>query len=125
MGNGLGPIASTADYEERVTNSNGPTVVEFYESCAHTKALTPWVNHLCGKYFEIVEFYEVDMRDESMRDLVTRHGILDTPTFLIYDGKGVRRVKVNIGSNFSRLETAVDAMARLEHGPGSGIGLFE
>jgi hypothetical protein len=83
------------------------------------------VNHLCGKYFEIVEFYEVDMRDESMRDLVTRHGILDTPTFLIYDGKGDRRVKVNIGSNFSRLETAVDAMARLEHGPGSGIGLFE
>jgi hypothetical protein len=57
-----------------------------------------------------------------MRDLVAGHGIVDTPTFLIYHGKGDRKVKVNIGSNFARLEAAVEAMARLEHGPGFGTG---
>ncbi|KAL2849738.1 hypothetical protein BJX68DRAFT_237585 [Aspergillus pseudodeflectus] len=69
MGNGLGFIALPADYDEKVTTHHGPVVVEFYdESCAHAKAIPPWVTHLANKYFEVVEFYEVNVREESTRD---------------------------------------------------------
>jgi thiol-disulfide isomerase/thioredoxin len=100
-----------------VTTHHGPVVVEFYdEACAQAKAISPWVTHLANKYFEVVEFYEMNVREESTRDIVARLNIAqnDAPTFLIYHGVGDRRACVNIGSNFARLEAVVEAMASLE-----------
>ncbi|KAJ0418210.1 hypothetical protein BJY00DRAFT_288018, partial [Aspergillus carlsbadensis] len=120
MGNGLGPISSTSDYDEKVTDYHGPVVVEFYdETSDHVQALNPWVKHLRSKHWEAVDFWEVNVRDAEMHELVTRYNITETPTFLLYSGKGNMRTHVNIGSNFASLEAAVEVMAS----PRKGLSL--
>lgn len=85
------------DYEahpdEWVFAGSRPAVIDFYATwCGPCKMMAPMVESLAGKYADKVDFYKVDIDQES--ELASVFGISSIPTFLFIPVKGKPSVQM-------------------------------
>uniref|UniRef100_UPI003FEEE2CA thioredoxin n=1 Tax=Prevotella sp. TaxID=59823 RepID=UPI003FEEE2CA len=85
------------DYEahpdEWVFAGSRPAVIDFYTTwCGPCKMMAPVVESLAGKYAGKVDFYKVDIDQES--ELASVFGISSIPTFLFIPVKGKPSVQM-------------------------------
>lgn len=85
------------DYEvhpdEWVFAGSRPAVIDFYTTwCGPCKMMAPVVESLAGKYAGKIDFYKVDIDQES--ELASVFGISSIPTFLFIPVKGKPSVQM-------------------------------
>ena len=81
-------------------------VIDFKASwCAPCKVIKPFVNYLKENYPN-VDFYEIDIEDESKETIVNNFDIVKLPTFLYY--KNGKVCETLIGTNKSKIEELVN-----------------
>ena len=70
-----------------------PCIVDFYATwCGPCKMMAPMVESLAGKYAGKIDFYKVDIDQES--ELASVFGISSIPTFLFIPVKGKPSVQM-------------------------------
>ena len=73
--------------EEWVFAGSRPAIIDFYTTwCGPCKMMAPLVESLAGKYAGKIDFYKVDIDQES--ELASVFGIRSIPTFLFIPMKG-------------------------------------
>lgn len=85
------------DYEshpdEWVFAGSRPAIIDFYTTwCGPCKMMAPMVESLAGKYAGKIDFYKVDIDQES--ELASVFGISSIPTFLFIPVKGKPSVQM-------------------------------
>ena len=85
------------DYEshpdEWVFAGSRPAIIDFYATwCGPCKMMAPMVESLAGKYAGKIDFYKVDIDQES--ELASVFGISSIPTFLFIPVKGKPSVQM-------------------------------
>ena len=82
-----------ANFDAEVLQSNLPVVVDFWADwCGPCKMMAPVVESLAGKYAGKIDFYKVDIDQES--ELASVFGISSIPTFLFIPVKGKPSVQM-------------------------------
>ena len=82
-------IITTANFEQEVTNSSLPVVVDFFAQwCGPCMQMAPLFDELAKELESNYKLVKVNIDDE--RDLAVKHGVSSIPTFVfIKDGKVV------------------------------------
>lgn len=79
--------------EEWVFAGSRPAIIDFYTTwCGPCKMMAPLVESLAGKYAGKIDFYKVDIDQES--ELASVFGISSIPTFLFIPVKGKPSVQM-------------------------------
>ena len=79
--------------DEWVFAGSRPAVIDFYTTwCGPCKMMAPVVESLAGKYAGKIDFYKVDIDQES--ELASVFGISSIPTFLFIPVKGKPSVQM-------------------------------
>ena len=82
-----------AHQDELVFAGSRPAVIAFYTTwCGPCKMMAPVVESLAGKYAGKIDFYKVDIDQES--ELASVFGISSIPTFLFIPVKGKPSVQM-------------------------------
>jgi thioredoxin len=99
-------MESSDAYFERLTDSEGPILVEFWAAwCAPCRAMQPSLQRLGEKFRESLTIWQVNADEQP--DLVRRLGVYGLPTLILYrDGQEVAR---RVGVQSYR---ALDALAQ-------------
>jgi|688.fasta_scaffold691399_2 thioredoxin 1 len=89
-----------------LSNPSKLLVIDFKASwCAPCKAIKPFIDYLKENYPN-VDFYEIDIEDESKETIVNNFDIVKLPTFLYY--KNGKVCETLIGTNKSKIEELVN-----------------
>ena len=89
-----------------ISNPSKLLVIDFKASwCAPCKAIKPFIDYLKENYPN-VDFYEIDIEDESKETIVNNFDIVKLPTFLYY--KNGKVCETLIGTNKSKIEELVN-----------------
>ena len=89
-----------------MSNPSKLLVIDFKASwCAPCKAIKPFIDYLKENYPN-VDFYEIDIEDESKETIVNNFDIVKLPTFLYY--KNGKVCETLIGTNKSKIEELVN-----------------
>jgi len=84
MGNNLQEI-TTEEFENQVTNSDKPVVVDFYSTeCPPCEALAPKLDTIAEKFSGEVKFVKIFRQNN--KDLAQRLGVSSSPTLLFFSG---------------------------------------
>ena len=86
--------------------SNKLLVLYFNASwCGPCKAIKPFISYLQDNYPN-VEFYEIDIEDDSRDTIVKNFNIIKVPTFIFY--KNANLCKSIIGTNKANIEETIN-----------------
>ena len=90
-------LAKVANYETSPNEwkflGSRPALIDFYATwCGPCKMMAPVVESLAGKYAGKIDFYKVDIDQES--ELASVFGISSIPTFLFIPVKGKPSVQM-------------------------------
>ena len=99
---------STIDNLNTYSTSNPSKllVIDFKASwCAPCKAIKPFIDYLKENYPN-VDFYEIDIEDETKETIVNNFDIVKLPTFLYY--KNGKVCETLIGTNKSKIEELIN-----------------
>ena len=89
-----------------IPNPSKLLVIDFKASwCAPCKAIKPFIDYLKENYPN-VDFYEIDIEDETKETIVNNFDIVKLPTFLYY--KNGKVCETLIGTNKSKIEELVN-----------------
>lgn len=89
-----------------MSNPSKLLVIDFKASwCAPCKAIKPFIDYLKENYPN-VDFYEIDIEDESKETIVNNFDIVKLPTFIYY--KNGKVCETLIGTNKSKIEELVN-----------------
>ena len=84
---------TSENFEEEVLKSDVPVLVDMFATwCGPCKMMAPMVESLAGKYAGKIDFYKVDIDQES--ELASVFGISSIPTFLFIPVKGKPSVQM-------------------------------
>ena len=84
---------TSENFEEEVLKSDVPVLVDMFATwCGPCKMMAPLVESLAGKYAGKIDFYKVDIDQES--ELASVFGISSIPTFLFIPVKGKPSVQM-------------------------------
>ena len=88
------------------SNPSKLLVIDFKAAwCAPCKAIKPFVDYLKENYPN-VDFYEIDIEDETKETIVNNFDIVKLPTFLYY--KNGKVCETLIGTNKSKIEELIN-----------------
>jgi thioredoxin 1 len=88
------------------SNPSKLLVIDFKASwCSPCKAIKPFVDYLKENYTN-VDFYEIDIEDETKETIVNNFDIVKLPTFLYY--KNGKVCETLIGTNKSKIEELIN-----------------
>jgi len=80
------PVRTAEDWEEHVTNSEVPVIVDFWSpTCGPCKRLGPVLTKVATKYAGRVAVVEVDT-SSARPEILAGRGIRAVPTLLLVDG---------------------------------------
>ena len=89
-----------------LSNPSKLLVIDFSASwCAPCKAIKPFLAYLKENYTN-VDFYEIDIEDETKETIVNNFDIVKLPTFLYY--KNGKVCETLIGTNKSKIEELIN-----------------
>lgn len=95
---------SAAEYTEKVTNAQGPVVVDFFATwCGPCKAISPALEQM-SKDNTGVSFYKVDV--DELASVAAENGVSAMPTFHFY--KNGQRSKEVKGANPPAIKAALE-----------------
>ena len=81
------------EFDSEVIKADGVSIVDFWADwCGPCKMMAPVVESLAGKYAGKIDFYKVDIDQES--ELASVFGISSIPTFLFIPVKGKPSVQM-------------------------------
>lgn len=99
---------STIDNLNTYSTSNPSKllVIDFKASwCAPCKAIKPFIDYLKENYPN-VDFYEIDIEDETKDTIINNFSIEKLPTFIYY--KNGKVCETLIGTNKSKIEELIN-----------------
>lgn len=83
-------IKSMQEYEDLVTRSVSPVVIDFFaEWCEPCKKLAPVVEELAKEYAGRVRFVKIDTGNDAIDPLLEQFNIRSIPTFIFKKGQSV------------------------------------
>jgi thioredoxin 1 len=89
MANGIVNL-STATFDETVSGSDAPVVVDFWaEWCGPCKMITPVLEELAGELGDQVTIAKLNVDDNP--DVAMRFNVMSIPTLLVFQGGEVRK----------------------------------
>ncbi len=82
-------IKSVADYENLVTRSTSPVVIDFYANwCLPCKKMIPIFDRLSAEFEDKVRFVKINVDNPAMSDIVNKQfKIRSIPTFIFKKGQ--------------------------------------
>jgi thioredoxin 1 len=76
---------SSAEFEEKVLNSDQPVLVDFWaEWCGPCKAIGPSIEQLATEYEGKAKVFKLDV--DSNSDIAGRYGVMSIPALLVFKG---------------------------------------
>jgi thioredoxin 1 len=89
MANGIVNL-STATFDETVSGSDAPIVVDFWaEWCGPCKMITPVLEELAGELGDQVTIAKLNVDDNP--EVAMRFNVMSIPTLLVFHGGEVRK----------------------------------
>jgi thioredoxin 1 len=89
MANGIVNL-STATFDETVSGSDAPVVVDFWaEWCGPCKMITPVLEELAGELGDQVTIAKLNVDDNP--EVAMRFNVMSIPTLLVFQGGEVRK----------------------------------
>jgi thioredoxin 1 len=89
MANGIVNL-STATFDETVTGSQAPVLVDFWaEWCGPCKAIVPVLEELASEFGDQVTIAKLNIDDNP--DVAMRYNVMSIPTLLVFDGGEVKK----------------------------------
>lgn len=87
MANNL--AVTTAEFEDKVLNSDVPVLVDFWaEWCGPCRAIGPTIEQLATEYDGKAKVFKVDVDREG--DIASRYGVMSIPALMVFkEGKVV------------------------------------
>jgi len=100
---------TSADFKEKVLNSDVPVLVDFWAQwCGPCRMIAPHVEAVAEQFAGKAKVYKVDVDQET--ELASQYGIMSIPTLMIF--KGGKQVDQIVGAQpqkaiADRLERAI------------------
>jgi thioredoxin len=101
-------LATEANFQDTVLNSDVPVLVDFWATwCGPCKAIAPLLDQLADEQFPKAKVAKLDV--DSNRRIAMQYGVTSIPTLLVFKGgKEVGR-KVGTGGGLPELRKLVTA----------------
>jgi thioredoxin 1 len=81
---------STATFDETVSSSSKPVVVDFWaEWCGPCKMIAPVLEEIAGEHGEALTIAKLNVDDNP--DVAMRYNVMSIPTLLVFDHGEVRK----------------------------------
>ena len=89
MANGIVNLSS-ATFDETVSGSQAPVVVDFWaEWCGPCKMIAPVLEELAGELGEKITIAKINVDDNP--DVAMRYNVMSIPTLLVFDAGEVKK----------------------------------
>lgn len=80
----MSQIVTSAEFQEKVLNSDVPVLVDFFATwCGPCKMMSPTVDEVAGEVAGKAAVYKLDI-DQSP-DVAQRYGVMSVPTFIVFE----------------------------------------
>ena len=74
---------TTADFTEKITNSNGVALVDFWASwCGPCMMLAPVIDEIADDFATRADIYKVNVDEEG--EIAMKFGIMSIPTLIVF-----------------------------------------
>ena len=74
---------TTADFAEKITNSNGVALVDFWASwCGPCMMLAPVIDEIADDFATRADIYKVNVDEEG--EIAMKFGIMSIPTLIVF-----------------------------------------
>ena len=91
----MSEVISSADFQSKVLDAQGPVLVDFFATwCGPCKMLAPTLDEVSGEVDGKAAVYKVDI-DQSP-DVAQRYGVMSVPTLVVFENGQVKQQAVGV-----------------------------